>query len=174
MRRVRQLCILPLLALLAIAAGCGYRTVGSAHVAPGIKVLSVPAFLNQTHTYHIETALTNAVIREFNTRTSYRVVPTEAGADAVLRGTVVSVEAAPVAYDSVTGRASAGLVTVTAKVTVTAHDGRVLYSNPNYIFRDEYQISNELASFFEEQGPALDRIARDFSRTLVSNIIEGF
>ena len=44
-----------------------------------------------------------------------------------------------------------------------ARDGRVLYSNPNYVFRDQYQISNELASFFEEQGPALDRLQRDFS-----------
>ena len=60
------------------------------------------------------------------------------------------------------------------KVTLTARDGRVLYSNPNYVFRDQYQISNELASFFEEQGPAIDRVSRDFSRTLVSNILEAF
>jgi hypothetical protein len=79
-----------------------------------------------------------------------------------------------VAYDSVTGRASTGLVTIIVKVTLTARDGRVLYSNPNYVFRDQYQISNELASFFEEQGPALDRVSRDFSRTLVSNILEAF
>ena len=73
-----------------------------------------------------------------------------------------------------TGRASTGLVTIIIKVTLTARDGRVLYSNPNYVFRDQYQISNELASFFEEQGPAVDRISRDFSRTLVSNILEAF
>jgi hypothetical protein len=92
----------------------------------------------------------------------------------VLQGTVVSAAVAPVAYDSVTGRASTGLVTIIVKVTLTARDGRVLYSNPNYVFRDQYQISNELASFFEEQGPALDRVSRDFSRTLVSNILEAF
>ena len=78
------------------------------------------------------------------------------------------------AYDSVTGRASTGLVTIILKVTLTARDGRVLYSDPNYVFRDQYQISNELLSFFEEQGPALDRLSRDFSRTLVSNILEAF
>jgi hypothetical protein len=138
-----------------------------------VKVLAIPSFLNQTHTYHLETGLTGAVIREFNTRTRYRVIQS-GDADATLQGTVVSAQVAPVAYDSVTGRASTGLVTIVIKVTLTARDGRVLYSNPNYTFRDQYQISNEVASFFEEQGPALDRLQRDFSRTLVSNILEAF
>ena len=161
--------------LFLLLASCGYHTAGSSsHLPPDIKVLAVPSFLNQTHTYHVETGLTSAVIREFNTRTRYRVTQVKEDADATLQGTVVSAEVAPVAYDSVTGRASTGLVTIIMKVTLTAHDGRVLYSNPNYIFRDQYQISNELASFFQEQGPAVDRISRDFSRTLVSNILEAF
>jgi outer membrane lipopolysaccharide assembly protein LptE/RlpB len=173
--RLRKFYAIAVLELLMLFASCGYHTASSSsHLAPDVKILAVPSFQNQTHTYHVETGLTSAVIREFNTRTRYRVVQTEADADAVLRGTVVSAEVAPVAYDSVTGRASTGLVTIIVKVTLTARDGRVLYSNPNYVFRDQYQISNELASFFEEQGPALDRISRDFSRTLVSNILEAF
>jgi hypothetical protein len=177
------LCLLSL----TLAASCGYHRPGAAtSLPPDIKILAVPSFQNQTHTYHLETGLTAAVIREFNTRTHYRVVqsaaaspaqpaaPSASQADATLLGTVVSAQVAPVAYDSVTGRASTGLVTIIVKVTLTARDGRVLYSNPNYVFRDQYQISNELASFFEEQGPALDRLQRDFSRTLVSNILEAF
>ncbi len=154
---------------------CGYHTAGAnSRLPPDLKILAIPSFQNQTHTYHVETALTNAVIREFNTRTHYRVVQTEADADAILHGSIVSAELAPVAYDSTTGRAATGLVTIIIKVTLTARDGRVLYSNPNYVFRDQYQISNELLSFFEEQGPALDRLSLDFSRTLVSNILEAF
>jgi outer membrane lipopolysaccharide assembly protein LptE/RlpB len=161
--------------LLLLLVGCGYQPAGkSSLLPPDIKILAVPSFRNQTHTYHVETGLTSAVIREFNTRTRYRVVQSETDADATLQGTIVSVQVAPVAYDSVTGRAATGLVTIVIKVTLTARDGHVLYNNPNYVFRDQYQISNELASFFEEQGPALDRLERDFSRTLVSNILEAF
>ncbi len=186
-------------ALLLLTASCGYHTSGASTVLPpDVKTLAIPSFQNQTHTYHVETGLTSAVIREFNTRSRYRVIqatppPTPSAvtssaaassatpsatpsgeADATLQGTVLSAQVAPVAYDSVTGRASTGLVTLVIKVTLTARDGRVLYSNPNYVFRDQYQISNELASFFEEQGPALERLQRDFSRTLVSNILEAF
>jgi len=171
----RRFLFLVMAALLAATVSCGYHQAGqSSRLAPDIKVLAVPSFLNQTHTYHVETGLTAAVIREFNTRTRYRVVQSQDDADALLQGTVVSAEVAPVAYDSVTGRASTGLVTIIVKVTLTARDGRVLYSNPNYVFRDQYQISNELSSFFEEQGPTFDRLSRDFSRTLVSNILEAF
>jgi outer membrane lipopolysaccharide assembly protein LptE/RlpB len=173
--RLRRCSAIALLGLLTLLASCGYHRAGAGSRLPtDIKILAIPSFQNQTHTYHVETGITSAVIREFNTRTRYRVVQSEADADAVLKGSVVSAEVAPVAYDSVTGRASTGLVTIIVKVTLTARDGRVLYSNPNYVFRDQYQISNELASFFEEQGPALDRISRDFSRTLVSNILEAF
>lgn len=153
----------------------GYHRVGSSSLLPpDVQVLAIPSFQNQTNTYHVETGLTNAVIREFNTRTRYHVVPSEGEADAVLKGVVVSAEVAPVTTSSVNGEASSGLVTIVVRVTLTARDGRVLYSNPNYVFRDQYQISSDLASFFEEQGPALDRIERDFSRTLVSNILEAF
>jgi len=173
--RSRQFSMVFVIALAALLASCGYHKSGSAsNLPPDISTLAIPSFRNQTHAYHVETGLTQAVIREFNTRTRYRVIQTENDADAVLKGTLVSVEVAPVAYDSVTGRAATGLVTITIKVTLTARDGRVLYSNPNYVFRDQYQISNELASFFEEHGPAIDRLSRDFSRSLVSNILEAF
>jgi len=173
--RWRDLSRIALIGLLLPLVGCGYHTAGaSSHLPTDLKILAIPSFQNQTHTYHVETALTKAVTEEFNTRTRYRVVQSEGDADAVLKGSIVSAEVAPVAYDSVTGRASTGLVTIIIKVTLTARDGRVLYSNPNYVFRDQYQISNELLSFFEEQGPALDRLSRDFSRTLVSNILEAF
>ena len=43
----------------------------------------------------------------------------------------------------------------------------MLYHNENFVFRNEYEIStdgpNNLKSFFEEQDPALDRMAQDFA-----------
>jgi outer membrane lipopolysaccharide assembly protein LptE/RlpB len=163
------------LALAITFSACGYHTAGKgSQLPPTVKTIAVPSFVNQTQTYHVETRLTEAVVREFNTRTRYRILTNDANADAVLRGTVTSAQTVPVTYDSRTGQVSTSLVTVAMKVTLTARDGRVLYENPNYIFREQYQIARETASFFEEQGPALDRLSRDFARTLVSNILEAF
>jgi len=52
--------------------------------------------------------------------------------------------------------------------------GKVLFENPSYSFHDQYQISREITSFFEEESPAVDRLSQDFARTLVSNILEAF
>ncbi|HEX6878818.1 MAG TPA: LPS assembly lipoprotein LptE, partial [Terriglobales bacterium] len=131
-------------------------------------------FVNRTQTYRIETTLTEAVVREFNTRTKYRIVSNSADADAVLSGTVLTTQLAPLTYDSNTGRASSGLVTVTMKVSLKTKDGRVLYDNANYLFREQYQVSGQVSSFFEEESPAMDRLARDFARTLVSNVLEMY
>jgi hypothetical protein len=57
---------------------------------------------------------------------------------------------------------------------LTDKQGKVLYQNPSYIFREQYQVSRELSSFFEEDSPAMQRLSREFARTLVSNILEGF
>ena len=164
------------LALVSGAASCGYKTSAkSSHLPQDLHTIAIPGFVNQTRTYRIEQVLTGAVVREFAARTNYRVLNQDSSdADAVLRGTVIGADLAPLTYDSRTGRASSGLVTVTMRVSLVDRKGKVLYENQNYQFREQYQISREITSFFEEDAPAVDRMSREFARTLVSNIVEAY
>ena len=175
MIRFRRACSL-LLVLPLLLAACGYRTTGQTNrLAPDIRTIAVPAFVNQTQTYRVEQVLTSAVIREFFTRTRYHITNTTGDvADATLRGTVLLTQFAPVTYDSQTGRASSALVTVTVSVSLVDRKGQILWNNPSYTFREQYQVSRELSSFFEEDQPAVDRLSRDFARTLVSSIVEAY
>lgn len=164
------------LLVVAGTTGCGYHTAGHVSTLPQqIHTIAIPSFVNQSQTYRVEQTLTAAVVREFVTRTRYHIAH-EAGpdADATLQGIVVSTVATPATYDSQTGRASSVMVTVNMRVVLSDRKGKVLYENPSYVFRDQYQVSRELSSFFEEDSPALDRLSRAFARTLVSNILEGF
>ena len=170
---IRAACVLALLC--AFNTGCGYRTAGHTNLLPSnVRVLAVPAFVNQTQTYKIEQTLTAAVIRELNTRTNYHIVADPGAADAALRGTVLAATTTPLTYDSTTGRASTVLVIVSMSVSLTDQKGRVLYENPSYVFREQYQVSQELSTFFEEDSPAFKRLSGEFARTLVSNILEAF
>jgi len=165
------------LVLLTLALSCcGYHTAGHVTTIPSnVQTIAIPSFVNQTQTYKIEQTLTAAVVREMVTRTHYHVVSSRAeSADATLNGTVLSTYTAPLTYDSQTGRAASVLVTVSMKVALTDKQGKVLYQNPSYVFREQYQVSRELASFFEEDSPALQRLSQQFARTLVSNVLEGF
>ncbi len=159
-----------------IGAGCGYHTAGHAVTLPqNVRTIAIPGFVSQSPTFRVEQVMTDAVVREFNTRTQFHVIH-QAGtdADAVLKGTVLSATAAPLAYDSKTGRAASVLVTVSMQVTLTDRDGKVLFQNPSYLFHEQYELSRELSSFFEEDSSAMDRLSRDFARTLVANILEGY
>jgi outer membrane lipopolysaccharide assembly protein LptE/RlpB len=162
--------------LLVLAAGCGYHTAGHAVQLPeNVKTIAVPAFKNETLTYRIEQMLTASVVREFTTRTHYRILnDSSEDADATLIGTVLSTTASPLTYDTATGRAASVLVVVSVKVTLSDRNGKVLYQNPAYLFREQYEVSQDLSSFFEEDSPAFRRLSQDFARTLVSNILEGF
>ena len=164
------------LILFFLPAGCGYHTAGHAGQLPeNVTTIAVPAFKNETLTYRIDQMLTASVVREFTTRTRYRIISDTADdADAILLGTVLSTSASPLTYDTATGRAASVLVVVSIRVKLTDRSGKVLYQNPAYLFREQYEVSQDLSSFFEEDSPAFRRLSQDFARTLVANILEGF
>jgi len=161
-------------ALLGLS-GCGYHTLGAAsHLPPDVHTLSVPVFATRTEAYHTETAMTEAVIREFATRTRFRVTPSEGGdADAVLRGTILKEYVAPLTYNSSTQQSSSFLITMVVSVTLTGRDGKLLYENKNYVFRQQYQSTMDLPTFLEEDPAAVDRLSREFARQLVADVLEG-
>jgi len=163
-------------ALILISIGCGYHRAGNAVEVPqNIHSIAIPGFVSHSQTFRIEQLLTDAVVREFNARTQYRVIHEANGdADAVLKATVLSASASPLVYDSTSGRAVSALVTVSVQVSLTDRKGKVLFENPSYLFHDQYEISSYLPGFFQEDSPAVDRLSRDFARTLVANILEAY
>jgi outer membrane lipopolysaccharide assembly protein LptE/RlpB len=165
-----------LLILSLATIACGYHTVGHSVALPqNVHTIAVPGFVSQSQTFRIEQIMTDAVVREFNTRTQFHIVhEANTDADAVLRGTVLSASTTPLAYDSQTGRVASALVTVSMQVTLTDRDGKVLFQNPSYLFHEQYELSRDLPTFFEEDSPAVDRLSRDFARTLVANILEKY
>jgi outer membrane lipopolysaccharide assembly protein LptE/RlpB len=160
----------------AFLAGCGYHVVGRSSVLPSQwKAIAVPAFVNRTTTYRIEQRFTQAVIREFLARTSYKIVQNADAADAVLHGEILTIETSPLLFNSTTGEVTSMLVTVHAKVELVGReDQKPVFKNDDLVFRDEYQISTDVKSFFEEENPALDRMARDFATRVVGDVLEGF
>jgi outer membrane lipopolysaccharide assembly protein LptE/RlpB len=160
----------------ALGNGCGYHVAGRSNSLPkSIHVIAVPALENKTTSYRIEQKLTTATVHEFLARTSYRVVPDPANGDAVLRGKVLSLEAAPLLFDTATGRATTMLVTVKCEITFEEREsGKILYHTDNFLFRNQYEISMDVKSFFEEQDPALDRLAQDFAARLVAAVTENY
>ncbi|HEX4008106.1 MAG TPA: LptE family protein [Acidobacteriaceae bacterium] len=162
--------------LLMVCGGCGYHAVRSAVHLPGtVRTLAIPAFRNNTQSYQTQAVFTQAVIREFSNRTSYRIISGDAAnADATLQGTITSFQIIPLTYDNTTGQTSSYLVTIVTKLALTDHQGKVLWQNPSYMFRQQYEQTQDLASFIQEDSAATRRLAADFASAAVADIVESF
>ena len=154
--------------------GC-YKPVGRAGLPPHIRTIAVPAFQNQALRYKVETRFTEAVMNEIIRRgKGLRVQSDPKGADAVVDGTIKGFSFYGVLLDS-RGRARIFEVTITAAVTVRDRiRNRVLYDNQAYVFRGEFEFTDDPRSFFNEEDPAVARLARAFSESLVSTLVNGF
>lgn len=182
--RMRLACmVLVVVALELGLGGCGYHQVGAAtHVPGNVHTIAVPIFATRVQAFRTETYFTQAVVRELNVSTRYRVLTAVAGnadtsvanADAVLRGTILSEAVTPLTYDSTSGQTSSYLVTITASVRLVAHDGTLLYRNDAYSWREQYQSTQDLTTSIQEDSAAVRRMARDFAQGLVSDMEESF
>jgi curli biogenesis system outer membrane secretion channel CsgG len=174
--------ILLLLALVAVATpGCGYALAGRGSFLPAyIRVVGIPQLVNNTAFFQVEQILTEKIRTEFIGRGRYTVVPEPEGADAVVTGTVTSINVQPVGFTE-QQLASRYQFTLTMNVQFTdSRTTQVLWANSALTFREEYELSTrsnvalEGANFLSQERSSFDRIADDVARTVVTAILEAF
>ncbi|MGE5413475.1 MAG: LPS assembly lipoprotein LptE [Syntrophomonadaceae bacterium] len=172
--RRREAGILLLLAALATGS-CGYALVGRGSSLPeSIKVVQFATLENRTPQVELEQRFSAAINRELVSRGRFKVQASSDGANAVISGTVLAFDLYPVAFDS-QGRATDYQVRVTASVSMkTLPDGKPLWENPAFTFRDNYQFSATAASYTDLVNDAIDRVADRFAQSLVTSLLEGF
>jgi hypothetical protein len=174
----RRLVLLALatLALAASTGGCGYHLVSKGSSLPShIRRIGVPAFANSTTRPELGQRITERVIAELVGRGKYDVTPDAKGVDAVLHGAVVSWTSRPVqltAQDS-----DAQRVAVTLRASVSFEDlveHRILWEQESYTFTAEYDVIGDPDEYFDTELDAIDEVAEDFARAVVSAILQGF
>ena len=165
------------LAVLAIlsGAGCGYQLAGRSSTLPiGVKSIGIPVFVNRTRKPELEQRITEHIVDEFVTRGRVRILPAEDGADAVLRGTIFSYTSVPIVINE-QGRATRYEILITARVVLNeVTTDRTLWADDHFLFKQQYDVSEIAATFVDEEIIAIDEVATDFARSVVTSILEGF
>jgi len=153
-----------------------YKPVTNSGLPRNIKKIAVPAFQTEARglRYRVGTRFTEAVSREIIRRgNGLRVQGSTDGADAVVEGTIRDFSFSGVLLDR-EGRARIYEVTIVSAVTIRdLKENKILFDNQNMIFRDSFEFSEDPRSFFNEEDPAVERIARAFSESVVSTIVNG-
>ena len=154
---------------------CGYKQAGKGKSLPAdVKVIAVPVFQNSSLKYRVEQRFTAAVMNEILKRArGLHVVSGTEGADAVINGDIRNFRASGSILDD-RGRTRVWDVRIVVSVVVRdLRSHKILFENPRMVFEGEYELSDDPQSFFNEENPAVDRIARDFAQTIISTIMEG-
>lgn len=162
-------------ALSMIISVCGYKPSGKGKSLPAdIKTIAVPVFQNSSLKYRVEQRFTNAVIEEILKRArALHVVTTAEDADAVINGDIRGFRAQGLILDD-RGRTRVWNVRIVVSIIVRdLRNHKILFENPRMIFEGEYELSDDPQSFFNEENPAVDRIAKDFAQTIISTVMEG-
>jgi len=153
-----------------------YKPVTNTGLPKRIKTIAVPAFQFEAKglRYRVESRFTEAVTREIIRRgKGLRVQGTVKDADAVVEGNIRDFNFTGVLLDR-EGRARVYEVTIVAAVTVRdLQENKILFDNQNFIFRDSFEFSEDPRSFFNEEDPAVERMARAFAESVVSTIVNG-
>jgi hypothetical protein len=153
-----------------------YKPVTKNQLPKHIHTVAVPAFQlgPQALRYKLEHRFTQAVLDELIHRgRGLRVQSEREGADAIIEGIIKSYTFAGVLLDEF-GRARIFEVTIVAAVTVRDQtQNRILYDNQSFVFRGEYEFANDPRNFFNEEDPAVQRMARSFAESVVSTLINA-
>jgi hypothetical protein len=174
--RTRQFILLGTLVFLTCSFTECYKPVGRGDGLPKhIKTLGIPPFQNPSLRFKVEQRFTAAMVDEALRRSrSLHVISTAEGADAVMLGTIKAFTYRPVLLDDL-GRARLFEIAITVGLTVRDQTkNKILFDNQNLVFRGEYEIAGDPKTYFNEEGPAVDRIARDFAKSVMTTILEGF
>jgi hypothetical protein len=153
-----------------------YKPVTNSGLPKDIKIVAVPVFQTEAKglRYRVESRFTDAVSSQLlRGGHGIKVQGATTGADAVVEGTIRDFTFSGVLLDS-QGRARVYEVTVTSAVTIRdLRDNKILYDNQNLVFRDSFEFSEDPRSFFNEEDPAVERMASAFAESVVSTIVNG-
>lgn len=176
MNRFRATALLVITGL-SVLSGCGYGLAGKADLIPkSIHTIAVPPFHNTSTRYSLTDRLPNMIARELISRTRYQVILDPTEADAVLNGSVLNIYSIPTVMSGGVSNRAAGIeLQVSLAIELRERvSGNLLYSNPNYVFRQRYEISVTPGAYFDESSVAFQRLSQDLARSVVSGILENF
>jgi hypothetical protein len=160
--------------------GCGYSLSGRGSFLPAsIKIIGVPLFTNATSTYEIERPITDRVRSELIGRGRWTVKPDAENVDALLTGQIAAANLVPAAFNE-QQQATRLVLTLVARLELRdVKANKVIWSAPGMQFSETDEISTssragDANAFLRQDANALDRLAAEFARAVVSAMLEAF
>jgi outer membrane lipopolysaccharide assembly protein LptE/RlpB len=172
--RVRK--VLALLVFVFLS-GCGYHLTGtSTYLPPEIQTLHVEIFENRTARADMDQRVAEALNLEWVRRGRFQLVDLAKDAELILSGTMTRLTVIPVSFDE-SGRATEYQMTLITEVRLFDARGDepvLLWEDKAFSRRNSYAVDEDAVDYFDRQREAMDKLSQEYSRALVSAVLEGF
>ena len=166
-----------LMLLLLALSGCGYHLVGTSTYLPDdVQSLHVELFGNKTSRADMDQRVGEALNLEWVRRGRFQLVDRAEDADIVLSGTMTRLLVTPVSFDG-SGRATEYQMTLLTEVRLNdmrGEDPVLLWENKSFSRRTSYAVDEDAVDYFDRQREAMNELSKEYSRALVSAVLEGF
>jgi len=130
-------------------------------------------FKNSTTRFQLDLKLTQAVIDEIVARGKVEITAETNNSDAVLIGEIASFTARPLTFTQEATADRYNIIVVAKIVLRDLVNRKVIFSNNYFVYTEEYEVP-EGTDFESVETEAIDKIAGQFARSLVIQILEGF
>ena len=170
------------LAVITTVPACGYHLSGTGSIVPqGVKTLAVPVFFNATNEPYVDVDVTQAVVEEFLTDGSLKVVSLE-DADLALRGKITKYEVLPLSYTTQSYVQQYQVRLVVEAVLEDLRSKKILWKERGI----ESGLISDYAVSYDPSGKvditltkiskdaAIKNASKNIAQTLRSRVLEGF
>jgi len=153
--------LISIVLLVLLLSGCGYSFSGISKSAyPAIQSVYVDTFTNRTSEANLDIILRTAFGNEIVQNGHFKLASSREEADAIFRGTILSLQIAPLAY-KVGSLSAEDRITVTLELIFEERlSGRTLWTNGSFIGTGDYRVTAVGATEANRKN-ALTKLASD-------------
>jgi hypothetical protein len=163
-----------LLTIVLLSASCGYRFTGEGlGPRPGLRNVAIPVFENNTSEPDLGSIFSGALRREFITKSEMQVVPMDQ-AEAIFRGRITTIYSTAVAHREAEETIQNRLYVTLEIRCVDAHDGKVLWQDPQFTYFQVYLQNVDPNISFANRRATLDYLAQQMSIRIHDRFLSNF
>ena len=155
--------------------GCGYSFAPQGkYIDKSVQRVYVKAFDNKTAQAEIENYFRTAFINQFIQNSRFKIVNSEEGADAIVKGTILNLNTSPLSYMK-NDLAAEERATVILEVTFRENEsGKIIWSSKNMTGTVDYALSDDINMLSFNRKNAFIKLANDMAEKAFNLMMSGF
>ena len=152
----------PLLCIFFMIGACGYGFVPQGDsINKNVQKIYVDIFTNKTSEANIENTFRTALIDQIIQGRRFKLASSSGEADAILKGSIESLNAAPLSYQATNLAAEDRMSTVLSLTLEAQNPRKIIWVNSGFSGFQDYTMSNDLNIAQINKKNALIKLAND-------------